>query len=209
MIKRYKESEIEELAKILKKDGIISVPTDTVYGICARIDSNIAHDKLMEVKNRPIEKSFPVMCANEEQIKSIAIVNNIAEKLIKAFMPGPITLVLKKNKDLPKYITNGKNTIAVRMATSKAIEKLIIETESPIFMTSANQSGKAECSNLDEIEQCCPLLDGMMEGNIIFSKGSTIVDCTSEKIKILREGPISINHINNIIYRRKIKHGKF
>ena len=209
MIKRYKESEIEELAKILKKDGIISVPTDTVYGICARIDSNIAHDKLMEVKNRPIEKSFPVMCANEEQIKSIAIVNNIAEKLIKAFMPGPITLVLKKNKDLPKYITNGKNTIAVRMATSKAIEKLSIETESPIFMTSANQSGKAECSNLDEIEQCCPLLDGMMEGNIIFSKGSTIVDCTSEKIKILREGPISINHINNIIYRRKIKHGKF
>ena len=162
MIKRYKESEIEELAKILKKDGIISVPTDTVYGICARIDSNIAHDKLMEVKNRPIEKSFPVMCANEEQIKSIAIVNNIAEKLIKAFMPGPITLVLKKNKDLPKYITNGKNTIAVRMATSKAIEKLSIETESPIFMTSANQSGKAECSNLDEIEQCCPLLDGMM-----------------------------------------------
>lgn len=209
MIKRYKESEIEELAKILKKDGIISVPTDTVYGICARIDSNIAHDKLMEVKNRPIEKSFPVMCANEEQIKSIAIVNNIAEKLIKAFMPGPITLVLKKNKDLPKYITNGKNTIAVRMATSKAIEKLIIETESPIFMTSANQSGKAECSNLDEIEQCCPLLDGMMEGNIIFSKGSTIVDCTSEKIKILREGPISINQIKNIIYRRKIKHGKF
>ncbi len=209
MIKRYKESEIEELANILKKDGIISVPTDTVYGICARIDSNIAHDKLIKIKKRPIEKSFPVMCANEEQIKSIAIVNNIAEKLIKAFMPGPITLVLKKNKDLPKYITNGKNTIAVRMATSKAIEKLIIETESPIFMTSANQSGKAECSNLDEIEQCCPLLDGMMEGNIIFSKGSTIVDCTSEKIKILREGPISINHINNIIYRRKIKHGKF
>ena len=209
MIKRYKVSEIEELAKILKKDGIISVPTDTVYGICARIDSNIAHDKLMEVKNRPIEKSFPVMCANEEQIKSIAIVNNIAEKLIKAFMPGPITLVLKKNKDLPKYITTGKNTIAVRMATSKVIEKLIIEIGSPIFMTSANQSGKAECSNLDEIEQCCPLLDGMMEGNIIFSKGSTIVDCTSEKIKILREGPISINQIKNIIYRRKIKHGKF
>ncbi len=209
MIKRYKESEIEELARILKKDGVISVPTDTVYGICARIDSNIAHDKLIKVKKRPIKKSFPVMCANEEQIKSIAIVNHRAEKLIKTFMPGPITLVLKKNKDLPEYITNGKNTIAVRMATSKVIEKLIIEIGSPIFMTSANQSGKAECSNLDEIEQCCPLLDGMMEGNIIFSKGSTIVDCTSEKIKILREGPISINQIKNIIYRRKIKHGKF
>lgn len=81
------------------------------------------------------------MCANEEQIKSIAIVNDVAEKLIKSFMPGPVTLVLKKNKNLPEYITNGKDTIGVRMATSEAIEKLILELNSPIFMTSANQSG--------------------------------------------------------------------
>ena len=198
MIKRYKKNEIENLIKILKNDGVISVPTDTVFGICARINSETAHDKLIAVKNRPIKKSFPVMCANEEQIKNIAIVNDVAKKLIKSFMPGPITLVLKKNKDLPEYVTNGKDTIAIRMATSKKIEELIAKLGSPIFMTSANQSGKAECSNLDEIEKECPLLDGMLEGNVVFSKGSTIVDCTSEKIKILREGPISINQIKNI-----------
>ncbi len=198
MIKRYNENEIDELVKILKNDGVISVPTDTVFGICARINSKIAHDKLIAVKNRPENKSFPVMCANEEQIKSIAIINETAEKLIKTFMPGPITLILKKNKELPEYVTNGKDTIAIRMATSKKIEELIAKLGSPIFMTSANQSGKAECSNLDEIEKECPLLDGMLEGNVVFSKGSTIVDCTSEKIKILREGPISINQIKNI-----------
>ena len=66
-------------------------------------------------------------------------------------------------------------------------------------MTSANQSGKKECTNLDEIEKNCPLLDGMMEGNVIFSKGSTIVDCTSDEIQILREGPISMEQIKNII----------
>ena len=198
MIKRYKKNEIENLVKILKDDGVISVPTDTVFGICARINSETAHDKLIAVKNRPIKKSFPVMCANEEQIKNIAIVDDVAKKLIKSFMPGPITLVLKKNKDLPEYVTNGKDTIAIRMATSKKIEELIAKLGSPIFMTSANQSGKAECSNLDEIEKECPLLDGMLEGNVVFSKGSTIVDCTSEKIKILREGPISINQIKNI-----------
>ena len=60
--------------------------------ICARINSEVAHDKLITVKNHPIKKSFPVMCANEEQIKSIAIVNKTAKKLIKAFMPGPITI---------------------------------------------------------------------------------------------------------------------
>ena len=202
MIKRYKSNEIDELAEILKNNGVISVPTDTVFGLCARINSKIAHDKLMKVKNRPIDKSFPVMCANEEQIRSIAIVNENAEKLINAFMPGPITLVLKKKNNLPNYITNGKDSVAVRMATSKAIEKLIIKTESPIFMTSANQSGKKECTNLDEIEKACPLLDGMMEGNVLFSKGSTIVDCISEEIKILRTGPISLKQIKEVIDKK-------
>lgn len=199
MIKRYKENEIEEIVKILREDGVISVPTDTVYGICARIDSKIAHDKLIMVKNRPFEKSFPVMCANEEQIKSIAIVDEMAEKLIKEFMPGPITLVLKKNKDLPDYVTNGKNTIAVRMATSEFIKNLILKLRRPIFMTSANQSGQTESSNLDEIEKNCPNIDGMVEGEIIFSRGSTIIDCSEEKIKILREGPISKEKIDDII----------
>ena len=159
------------------------------------MNSQIAYDKLIRVKNRPENKAFPVMCANEEQIKSIARVDKKAEKLIRKFMPGPITLVLKKNENLPSYITNGKDTIAVRMATSKALEELIIETGSPIFMTSANQSGGKECVNLDEIEKNCPHLDGMMEGTVTFGEGSTIVDCTSEDIKILRSGPISINEI--------------
>ena len=199
MIKRYKKNEIEKLVKILKNDGVISVPTDTVFGICARINSKIAHDKLITVKNRPIKKSFPVMCASKEQIKSIAIVNDVAEKLIKSFMPGPITLVLKKNKNLPEYVTNGKDTIAVRMATSETIKKLILELESPIFMTSANQSGEHECADLDEIEKACPHLDGMMEGEVLYSKGSTIVDCSTDEIKILREGPISIEQIKEIV----------
>ena len=199
MIKRYKENEIEKLVKILKKDGVISVPTDIVFGICARINSEIAHDKLIAMKNRPIKKSFPVMCANEEQIKSIAIVNDVAEKLIKSFMPGPITLVLKKDKNLLEYVTNGKDTIAIRMATSEAIKKLILELESPIFMTSANQSWEPTCTSLDEIEKMCPDLDGMMEGNVIFSKGSTIIDCSTDEIKILREGPITLKQINEII----------
>lgn len=101
----------------------------------------------------------------------------------------------EKNKDLPDYMTNGKDTIAVRMATSKSIENLILKLGCPVFMTSANQTGEKECTNFDEIEKCCPMLDGMMEGNVVFSKGSTIVDCTSDEIKILREGPISIEQI--------------
>ena len=199
MIKRYSQNQINEIADILKKDGIISAPTDTVFGICARIDSRKAHDKIMAVKNRSKDKAIPIMCANKEQIESIAILNDNAEKLIQAFMPGPITLVLKKKNNLPDYVTNGKDTIAIRMATSKLLEDIIKKINSPLFMTSANQSGEPICTSLNEIEKACPNLDGMIEGKVFFSKGSTIVDCTSEKIEILREGPISIEQIQQSI----------
>ena len=199
MIKRYKQTQIDELAEIIKNDGVISVPTDTVYGLCARISTQKAHDKLIAIKNRPEEKAFPVMCANIEQIKSIAIVDKTAEKIITAFMPGPLTVVLKKNKEIADYITNGKDTIAVRMATSDVLKEIIEKVKSPLFMTSANISGQPTCNNLDEIENACPLLDGMLEGKIIFSKGSTIVDCASNEIKILRSGPISYEEILKVL----------
>ena len=198
-MKRYKSNEIDKLSEILKNDGVISVPTDTVFGVCARINSIKAYDNLVKTKNRPITKPFPVMCADEEQIRSIAIIDEKAEKLIKEFMPGPITLVLRKREDLPEYINNGRDSIAIRMATSKALEELIRKVGSPIFMSSANQSGEPTCQNLDEIEKSCPSLDGMMEGEVSFGKGSTIVDCTSEKIEILRLGPISILQIEKAI----------
>lgn len=196
-MKRYTKIQIDELAEILKNDGVISVPTDTVYGVCACMNSKKAYENLVVTKNRPESKLFPIMCADLEQIKSVAIVNDIAEKLINAFMPGPITLILKSNPDLPKYVNNNGKTIAIRMATSKALEELIKKVGSPIFMTSANQSGQPTCKNLDEIEKACPKLDGMMEGEVSFGRGSTIVDCSLDEIKILREGPITIEEIKS------------
>ena len=200
-MKRFKENDIHAMVEILKKDGTLSVPTDTVYGVCCRYDHEAAQEKLRDVKKRPATKAFPIMCADEEQIKSIAIVDQKAEKLIKKFMPGPITLILEKRPEVPEYVNNGKATIAVRMATSEAIKELIIKTGCPIFMSSANQSGEPTCTNLDEIENECPNLDGMMEGTVKFGKGSTIVDCVSKELKILREGPITIEQIRKIIER--------
>ena len=197
-MKRYNKNQINELADILKKDGVISVPTDTVYGICARINSEKAYQKLLTVKKRPNTKSFPIMCADEEQIK-IAIVDERTEKLIHAFMPGPITLILKKNNKVPNYINTGKDEIGVRMATSKTLKKLIQKVGSPIFMTSANQTGEAVCTNLDQIEKALPNLDGMMEGEISLNQASTIVNCKLEEIKIERLGPISMEQIIEVL----------
>lgn len=198
-MRRYKDNEIDKLVEILKNDGVISVPTDTVYGVCACMNSKKAHDKLIEVKKRPEEKAFPVMCSNKEQISKLGIINENAKKIINAFMPGPITIILKKRKEVPDYVTNGKDTIAIRMATSKILEILIEKLESPIFLSSANQSGEDVCTNLDEIEKKCPLLDAILEGNTSYGEASTIIDCTMEDVKIIRKGPITEADIEKVL----------
>ncbi len=202
-MKRYKQNETNELANILKNDGVISVPTDTVYGLCARINSKKAYDKLVDIKNRPANKSFPVMCLDVEQIKSIAIVNESAKKLICAFMPGPITLVLNKKPEAFSYINNAgermSDELAVRIAPLSVLEELIQKTESPLFLTSANISGNPVCNTLEDVENLFPNLDGILEGKISFGEASTIVDCTSDEIKIQRVGPISVEDIMEVL----------
>ena len=189
-MKRYSNQELPELAEILKNDGVISVPTDTVYGVCARAFSIQAQENLRKVKNRPLTKAFPLMCASLEQIRDIAEVTADAEKIIRAYMPGPLTVVLKKKDSVPAYVNGGMDTRAIRMASSAEIEELIERTGEPLYMTSANQSGERTCTTLDEIEESCPLLDGILEGETRFGRASTIADCT-DGIRILREGPLT------------------
>lgn len=198
-IKKYKSNEVHELAKILKDDGVICVPTDTVYGLCASMNSIIGYEKLMKIKRRPENKLFPIMCADEKQIKEIAIIDEIAKKIIEAFMPGPITVILKKKNENTKHGNNDAKTIAVRMATSKTLKDLILKVGCPIFMSSANQSGEKTCSSIDEIEKTFPILDAILEGNVPIGEASTIIDCTAKEIKILRSGPITLEEIVKVL----------
>ncbi len=143
------------------------------------------------------------MCSDIDQIKSIAIIDEKALKLIKAFMPGPITLVLNKRPDVFSYINNAgareTDELAIRMAPTPFLKELIKEVGSPLFLSSANKSGKDVCKSLDEIEIECPTLDGMVEGNVSFGEASTIVDLTGDDIKIQRQGPISEDEIIKVV----------
>ena len=198
-MKIYNQTQINELSNILKNDGVIAVPTDTVYGLCARMNSRKAREHLIEIKHRPENKAFPIMCNNIEQIKSIAKVDERIEKIINSFMPGPITILLEKRIVIPEYVNNGLRLIAVRMATSKTLEELIEKVGSPVFMTSANISGEPVCKSIEEIQEKFHNIDGILEGKVSYGQASTIVDCTSDEIKIIREGPISLEEILGII----------
>ncbi len=204
-MKTYNNTEIEKLSNILKNDGVLAVPTDTVYGLCARMNSEKARENLIELKNRPENKAFPIMCNSIEQIKSIAKVDTRIKKIIENFMPGPITLVLLKGENVPSFVNEGSNEIGIRMATSKTLEELIEKVGNPIFMTSANLSGEPVCKTIKEIEKVFPNIDGIVEGKVEYGQASTIVDCTSDEVKILREGPIKLEDIKKIISVKKFR----
>ncbi|MDO4414251.1 MAG: L-threonylcarbamoyladenylate synthase [Erysipelotrichaceae bacterium] len=190
-IRRFDPYDTEEMAEILRNEGVISVVTDTVHGVCARMDSLKAQEKLRDIKHRPKDKAFPIMCADLAQIESVAIVSENGRKVINAFMPGPVTVILEKKAEIPDFVNGGMKTLAVRMATSDALEKLIRAVGCPLLMTSANISGQKTCETADEIELACPQLDGIMNGIPKFHEASTIIDCTHESVKILRPGPVS------------------
>jgi L-threonylcarbamoyladenylate synthase len=198
-IRRFDPYDTEEMAQILRDEGVISVVTDTVHGLCARMDSLKAQEKLRDIKHRPKDKAFPVMCCDLRQIESIAYVNENGRKVINAFMPGPVTVILEKRKEIPDFVNGGMPTLAIRMATGEALEKLIRAVGCPVLMTSANRSGEKTCETPEEIELACTGLDGIMNGIPRFHEASTIIDCSGEQVKILRKGPVSEEQVMHVL----------
>ena len=194
----FSDKDILILADLLNNNEVICVPTDTVYGLCAKTNSYLAYKNLVNIKDRPNNKLFPIMCSDLNQIREIALINDKTEELIKKYMPGPLTVILKI-KDNPKnYINLDQDTIAVRLATSPTLKRLIQQIDCPLFMTSANKSGYSPCKNIDEVLKNFSNLKGVLAGNVTYSIPSTIVDCVGDDFKILREGPITVDDINNI-----------
>ena len=195
------ENEVDKLVEILKEDKVVCIPTDTIYGLCARVNSPVAYDNLVKIKNRPEGKFFSIMCADKAQIKEVADVGEKEEKLINAFMPGPITLILNKKKDIKINNKVGEeiSSIGVRLAPTKTIKSLIKMLGCPILLTSANISGEKVCTNINQIENTFKDLDAILLGTPANSEASTIVDCSKEQISIIRKGPITKEKINEVL----------
>ena len=139
-------------------------------------------------------RSNPQCCAMKISIDRMIALMGALREILAIIVP-----LLKKKENVPTYVNSGMDTLAIRMATSKEIEKIIELVGSPLFMTSANQSGEKTCTSLDEIEIACPLISGMLIGDTKFGESSTIVDASSNEIKVLRQGPITIEQINKVL----------
>ena len=104
---QYEIKDIETVANLLKEGKVVAFPTDTVYGLACIYDNEEALKALKACKIRPEEKPIPTMVSSFRQMEEIAIMSEEARDLAEEFMPGAFTMVLKKNENLPDYLTNG------------------------------------------------------------------------------------------------------
>lgn len=201
---RYLNSQIDVVIQAIIDGKVIAFPTDTVYGLGVRYDNEGALDRLKQAKIRPESKPIPMMVSDLSQIEEVAYVNDTAKRLIQKFMPGAFTIVLKKKEEIADYVTNGLPTIAIRMPDDKFVLEIMNQLGKAMLVSSANISAEHSCKNGEEVlEQLDGRIDGIVMGESKSEIASTIVDATTDEVKVLREGPITKEMINKILEERK------
>lgn len=201
---QYTNLHLEEVCDAIAQGKVIAFPTDTVYGLGVRYDDEQALLKLKQAKIRPDSKPIPMMVSSLAQIEEVAYVSEVAKTLIQNFMPGAFTIVLKKKAEIEDYVTNGLPTIAIRMPDDAFVLALMDRLQKAMLVSSANISEQHSCKDAKQVlEQLDGRIDGIVIGESKSDVASTIVDATSDDIKILREGPITKEMIDKIWEERK------
>lgn len=205
-MKILKASELKEGAKLLKNNGLIAFPTETVYGLGVVYDDKEAYDRLVAVKRRPPEKPFTLMLADVEDIDKYAELNDISRALIKAFMPGQFTLITVAKPGLPEWCVSKIGHIGIRIADYDLIRNLIRETGKPLLVPSANRSGELPAHTSKEVVDIFgDELDAVIEGKSVSNIPSTIVLVENDYTHVLRDGVITVDQIKEVIQKEKNK----
>ena len=182
-----------EAGKIIRNGGLVAFPTETVYGLGANGLDADACAKIYEAKGRPSDNPLILHVADRAMIDQAATVTEMAERVLAAFAPGPVTVILPKRDVVPSSVTGGFATVGIRMPDNDIARALIRAAGVPIAAPSANRSGRPSPTTaaavFADMEGKIPLiLDG---GPCRFGVESTIVDCTGERAAILRPGAVT------------------
>ena len=190
--------DLEQAVHHLRNGGVVAIPTDTLYALAADVFNTAALDRIFAIKGRSDDLALPVLVSGWDQLEMVAENTPLKTRaLAESFWPGALTLVLQKANGLPDRLTAGRRTVAVRMPGHPVPIELINRLGSPITGTSANISGGADLLTLDELSsQLGEPVDLIVEkGPTPKGTASTIVDITSGKPRLLREGAISFQQV--------------
>lgn len=192
--------DLELAVGVLRGDGIVAIPTETVYGLAARALSREAVEKVFEAKGRPRSHPLIVHVENVERARMWGVLDERAEKLAAAFWPGPLTILVPRRQIVPDWVTGGRDTVAIRIPDHVAALAILGSLDEALVAPSANRFGKVSPTSpqhvLDDLAESIDLVvDG---GSCEVGVESTIVELV-DGVQILRPGAITAEQIQQVI----------
>lgn len=200
--KIWKNTELESAVKALQKGQLVSFPTETVYGLGADALNEKAVSKVYAAKGRPSDNPLIVHVAHPETVQTYAQVNGRAQKLMDAFWPGPLTIILPVQADkLSSLVTGGLQTVASRMPDNVVTRTLIDRVDSPLVGPSANTSGKPSPTIAKHVyHDLHGKIAGVLDdGPTQIGVESTVIDLSTPQAAILRPGKITASQIEAVL----------
>ena len=193
---------ISEAALLVRRDGVVVFPTETLYGLGVSALSEKAIRKVFNIKGRNYEKPIPILIYKKEVLSEfVSNVPEKAENLIEKFWPGGLTIIFEASPKLPSLLTGDTGKIGIRISNNPIAQELIKQADIPITATSANISGQKGCTTALEVYESLGnrvdlILDG---GRTKGPLGSTVIDATCTPIKIIREGVVSLGDLKEYL----------
>ncbi len=190
-----------EAAAAVRRGELIVFPTDTVYGLGTRPDDHAAIARVFAAKHRPHDLELPVLVATVEVARSVAVLDERAERLAGACWPGPLTLVLTRGADAATWDLGGdRTTIGVRVPHHPLALALLAET-GPLAVTSANRSGHPPVHSCDELQRLFgkDVAVYLCQGDPLEGAASTVLDLAHGPASILREGVLGRDAIAELL----------
>ncbi|NQP52940.1 threonylcarbamoyl-AMP synthase [Streptococcus suis] len=191
---------MDKLRTILENGGAVILPTETVYGLFAQALNEESVNHVYQLKQRPRDKAMNLNVSNLNDIYFFSQNTPFfLEKLYNRFMPGPLTIILKANENVPFWVNSGLDTVGFRLPNHEQTLRLISEA-GPLIGPSANISGNESGKKFSDIQaQFSVDLPGIEDDQALTGIDSTILDLSGQKARILRQGAISCEEIQKAI----------
>lgn len=194
--------DVAAAAEFIRSGGIAAFPTETVYGLGANAFDAAAVAKIFAAKGRPADNPLIVHCADVGQVAEVAAeINSNAAALMKAFFPGPLTLVLKRSSRVPAIVSAGLETVGVRVPRSRVAMEFLRACGVPVAAPSANVSGRPSPTTWQAVfDDLNGRVDCILKGDVAeIGLESTVADCSGPFPLVLRHGAVSLEMLRSVV----------
>ncbi len=190
-------ADLSEIILVLKEGGVVAIPTDTVYGLACDMKNESAVQKIYVLKGRPANKALPIFIKDIDDLAFYAKeISPKALELAQKYWSGPLTVGVNKTSQVPDFVTAGGATVAIRIPNHPEVLGLLREYGSPLAVTSANRSEEKELTTSDAVRGIFGDMVAIMGGVCGAVGVSTILDTTTQPMRIIRQGTLNLPELS-------------